>query len=264
MSERRVRPVGRPQYARQARPQRGRSVKRAWPKIPTRYVLFVIALVLILFGFYQIFAVTKIEIIAPSRQDQIHREAIAIKEGSIRQGNLATLSAGKFEGRLKAVDPLILNVEVRRRWPHTLRLTVNLKQPGLGWTTGNQRYLVDKDGTVIDMLPAETSLPVVIDNSNLPVKVGQRVVTSKFVAFVADVSPKIVASGYKIAKIEVRETTIDLYVTTDKGYQLIFDTSRSAVDEIADLRGVQATLASQKRTPTAYIDLRIPNKAYWK
>jgi cell division septal protein FtsQ len=245
------------------RPQRSRSARPA-PQLPVRYIVFALGFVLILFGLYRMFAVTSIEVVAPSRVNEIRAEAMNLKQGSIRQGNLVLLDSGAFERTLKAMDPLILNVEVRRKWFHTLKLTVNLKQPGLGWTTGNQRYLVDRDGTVIDMLPEGTSLPVVTDNSNLPVKIGQRIVTGKFVAFVSDISPKVVASGYKITKIEVRETTLDLYVTTDKGYQLIFDTSRAASEEIADLRGVQATLAAQRRTPIAYIDLRIPSKAYYK
>lgn len=265
MNERRVRAVGRPQYGRPtSRPTRGRSTGPSLPPIPPRYAIFCIGLVLVLFGFYKLFQINTIAVVAPSRGDVIKAEALQIKQGSLKQGNLATLNAGQFEAKLKGMDPLILNAQIQRRWLHTLRIVINLKQPGIGWVTGNQSYLVDRDGTVIDALPADTSLAVVTDDSNLPVKIGQRIVTGSFVGFVDDIMPKIVASGYKVTKLEVKETTIDLYVTTDKGYQLIFDTSRDAAGEIADLRGVQATLASQKKAPTTYIDLRIPNKAYWK
>lgn len=265
MSERRVRSVGRPQYSRPAaRTGRRRSSGFSLPQIPSRYLLFGIGIVLVLFGLYRVFAITTIRVVSPSRGEQIQAEARVIQQGSLRQGNLVTLSAGKFSEAMKKADPLILSVELKRKWLHTLVIVVNLKQPGLGWTTGNQSYLVDRDGTVIDTFPQGSALPLVIDDSNLPVKVGQRIVSTKFVSFVSELMPSLVASGVKPTKLEVKETTVDLYVTTDKNYQLIFDTSRSAADELVDLKGVVATLTAQKRTPTAYIDLRIPSKAYYK
>jgi cell division septal protein FtsQ len=265
LNERRVKSVGRPQYSRPAaHTSRRRSSGPSLPQIPARYILFVIGVVLILFGFYRMFLITKIVVTAPSRGELIQQEAKAIQQGSMQQGNLVTLSAGKFSDSLKKVDPLILSVELKRKWFHTLVIIVNLKQPGIGWTTGNQSYLVDRDGTIIDVFPQGSTLPAVIDDSNLPVKIGQRIVSTKFVSFVTELTPALLASGIKPTKIEVKDTTVDLYVTTDKNYQLIFDTSRAAPDEIVDLKGVLATLAAQKRVPTAYIDLRIPSKAYYK
>lgn len=260
-----MRSVGRPQYGRPgARIGRRRTSSFSLPQIPTRYLLFGFGIVLILYGLYRAFAITTISVISPSRGDLIQAEAKVIEQGSVRQGNLVTLSAGKFNDALKKADPLILSVELKRKWFHTLVIVVNLKQPGLGWTTGNQAYLVDRDGTVIDVFPQGSTLPVVIDDSNLPVKVGQRIVSTKFVSFVSELMPSLVSSGVKPTKLEVKETTVDLYVTTDKNYQLIFDTSRSAADELVDLKGVLTTLTAQKRVPTAYIDLRIPSKAYYK
>jgi cell division septal protein FtsQ len=234
------------------------------PQIPARYVLFAIGIVLVLFGLYAAFAIKTIEVRSPSRGAEIKAEALKIKQGSLRQGNLALLGAGQFADDLKKSDPLILSVELKRRWFHTLQIVVNLKQPGIGWTTGNQSYLVDRDGTIIDSFPAGSALPVVVDDSNLPVKISQRIVATKFVTFVTELIPHIPEYGLSVTKVEVKETTVDLYVTTNKGYQLIFDTSRNASDELADLKGVMALITSQKKTPTAYIDLRIPNKAYFK
>ena len=243
---------------------RRRSNTFTLPSIPPRYIVFFVGIVLILFGLYRAFAITKISVTSPSRGAEIQAEAKTIKQGSLKQGNLVTLNAGQFSDALKKADPLILSVELKRKWFHTLVIVVNLKQPGLGWTTGNQSYLVDRNGTIIDVFPQGSTLPVVIDNANLPVKVNQRIVSTKFVSFVADMAAGLPQTGLKPAKIEVKETTVDLYVTTDKNYQIIFDTSRSASDELTDLRGVLATLVAQKKTPAAYIDLRIPSKAYYK
>jgi hypothetical protein len=64
--------------------------------------------------------------------------------------------------------------------------------------------------------------------------------------------------------MDVKETTFDLHVTTDKGYKLIMDTSRPVEEGTRDLKAVLALLASQKKAPTEYVDLRIAGKAYYK
>ena len=62
----------------------------------------------------------------------------------------------------------------------------------------------------------------------------------------------------------MKESTLDLYAKTDKGYVVIFDTSRPVGEGIGDLKVVLASLAAQKRTPAEYIDLRVSGKAYYK
>jgi len=178
------------------------------------------------------------------------------------QDNLLTLSTGKLTSDLITLDPQLKAVEIHRLWPHGITVIVTEKQPALGWSTGNQNYLLDRDGTVIGTLPNGSNLPTVVDGSNLPVQKGQQVVTASFVTFCSELLADLPQTGIGVTGLRVQDTTFDLYVQTNKNYQLIFDTTRPAADEVADLERVEKTLAG--KVPAQYIDMRITGKAYYQ
>jgi cell division septal protein FtsQ len=212
----------------------------------------------------QLFAVKQTSVQSTTRQSEITREAQAIVASNWAESNLLTLSGNRLSTQLLAVDPMIKTATVSKYWPNRISVKITLKQPSLGWTSGNQSFLLDRDGTVIGAFPTGQALPVVQDNSNLPVQLGQRVVSSQFVGFTTDVAAAMARLKLGPAKLEVKDTTADLYATTTAGYQLIFDTSRSSVDEIADLQTILTALAAQKKQASQYIDLRVVGRAYYK
>ena len=215
-------------------------------------------------GIGQLFAIRTVTVKAPTRQAEIESEARKLIAGTWWWGNLVTFDDGAFASKLQQTDPLLRNVAVRRRWFHAVVVTATLKQPSLGWSTGNQAYVLDSDGTVLATLAPPANFPVVYDGSNLPVQIGQRVAAAHFVEFVDQVVPALAAVGIGVTHLDIKDTTLDLTAQTNKGYRLLFDTGRGVPEEMADLKAVQTLLAQQKRTPAEYIDLRIAGKAYYK
>lgn len=269
MNERRVRTVGRQSWGRGVempnRPMRRGGGRRSGPSLVQRRLLVMVAVLAVAgFAIWKMFTISKIEVTASSRGDQIQAEVTKLTQGSWSQGNLLTLDEGELASKLQQQDPLIRTVGVRRQWPHSLKVSAVLKQPSMGWSTGDQRYLLDSDGTVIGSLPGGSTLPVVNDGSNLPVQVGRQVASPRFVMFVTQLIPALSANGYQVTSLDIKDTTFDLTVSTNKGYKLIFDTSRPVTDEMGDLKSVLALLAVQKRAPTQYLDLRIAGRAYYK
>ena len=268
MSERRVRTVGRQSWGRGeplGRPMR-RAPRRTGPNlVQTRLLLLV---VLVLGGGFLVlnfFKISKVTVSTNNKGgEQVQGEVEKLTHESWSQGNLLTLDEGELVSKLQQEDPRIRSAVVLRNWPHGLKVSVVLKQPSMGWSSGDQRYLLDSDGTAIGMLPAGSPLSVVNDGSNLPVAVGRQVVGQRFVAFVTALVPALKAAGYQPTSLDIKDTTFDLTVSTNKGYKLIFDTSRPVVDELNDLKSLQSLLASQKRVPTQYLDLRIAGRAYYR
>lgn len=268
MRERSVRATGRPIYGRAqplVRPRRGRGVKR--PRFTLLQIrLFIIAVVIVAvgWGIGQLFALQMITVVAPARSVEIKNESKKIIEGNWRWGNLVLFDGDGFVTKLQQTDPALRNVSVRRKWFHTIIVTAALKQPSLGWSTGNQAYVLDRDGTVIGATNAVAPLPVVFDGSNIALQVGQKVVSTHFVEFASAIVPALNAVGISVTRLDIKDTTLDLSAQTNKGYSLLFDTGRTVPEAIADLQAVQRLLVIQKRTPLEYIDLRIAGKAYYK
>lgn len=267
MSERRVRPGSRAIYGRAMPLERPRRRKIAWsgPKLWQRRLFLILVLVgAIGWGIAQLFAISKVTVNAPARKSEVTTQVKKLVAESWRQGDLLTLDSDVLVSKLQQADPLLKTVDVKRKLFHELVVTVTFKQPSLGWSSGNQRYLLDRDGTAIGALPAGVAVPVVVDGSNLPVRVGSKVTSVRFVTFVTALLPAMSAEGVVVTGLDIKDTTLDLTATTDKGYKLIFDTGGAVESEVSDLRAVRTLLASQKRSPAEYIDLRIPGKAYYR
>lgn len=268
MSEqRRVKAGGRPVYGRVqplARPMRRRPHS---PSLSPRGWRFIALMMMALAGWLvlgAVFAVQDVKVVAPARGEEIKATVSRLIDASWRQRNLLTLDGPGLESKLQQTDLSLRSVVVRRQWPRGIVVSVTFKQPSLGWASGNQQFLLDRDGTAIGLLPAGSSLPVVWDGSNLPVQVGQRVASARFVAFAGEVVPALAARSIGVTRLDIKDTTADLTVTTNKGYRLLFDSTGSVEQAMGSLNSVLALLANQKRTPAEYIDLRVAGKAYYK
>ncbi len=190
-----------------------------------------------------------------------------VQAGVQRQwlSSLLFINGGDLAAYLESADLGIKQASVQSQLPHTLVVTIQERQPTLNWRTGGVTYLLDSNATVIGpTTPEYAKLPTVTDSSNLPVKAGDRVAPTQFVVFCATLAHLLPATGYSVTTMTVPESTSEVYVTTQNGLVLKFDTTRSAEEEIGDLKAVQAELSAAHVTPTQYIDLRIPNKAYYK
>jgi cell division septal protein FtsQ len=264
-SSRLVRVGGRPVYG-SVKPLGGpqRPKRKPISTLKLRVLILLGVFVLILLAVWHLFEITNVTVVSISKQAQIESEVLKLVHGSIGQGNLLTVNPAAIQSDLQQEEPYIQSVNIKRQWSHGLDVSVVMNDPALGWSSNNERYLLDRDGTVIGPFPTGSIMPVVTDDSNLPVTVGQQVVPQSFVEFVNNLVPQLTSMGIGVQGLDVDQTTYDLTIATNKGYKLIFDTTREASAEIADLKAVENVLVSQKKTPTQYIDLRIAGKAYYQ
>ena len=257
----------RPSYSRRQAPTPRRI------QLPTirlaRVWTLLIALVIIaaLYGLSRLTAITTVKIEGNHSLTTAHLEQLT-HAGQSKQlfgSNIILLDSGALTAYIQQAEPGVKQASVQRHLPHTLIVTVAERQPALNWKTNGIVYLLDTNATVVSPTDATYAhLPTVTDSSNLPVKVGERVAPTAFVSFCVSIAQLLPATGYTIQDMTVPETTSEVYVQTNQGVLLKFDTTRPAGDEIADLQAVKAQLAAANQTPTQYIDLRIPHKAYFK
>jgi cell division septal protein FtsQ len=272
-SRRQVNRVGmRPSYSRRQAPQPRRRPQlprvRLRPQLTwVRWAAVIVILGGMVFGFAQLTALKQVRIQGNHTLTTTHISQLT-HTGLSQQllgHNLALVDTGSLAAYLEHAEPGIKQVSIQRHFPHTLIVAVVERLPALNWETNGTSYLLDTNATVIGPTDATYAhLPTVTDSSNLPVKVGERVAPTAFVSFCSQIAQLLPSAGYAIQTMTVPESTSEVYVQTSKGVLLKFDTTRPAGDEIADLQAVNAQLAAANQTPTQYIDLRIPHKAYYK
>ncbi len=180
--------------------------------------------------------------------------------------NLTIIDTRALRRELLTSQTQLGDVAIDRRWPTGLKVSVTERQPNLIWQTGGQSYLLDDQGFIIlPLADRKLKLVAVEDTTNLPVKLGARVVPPSFVGFCLDLIglvPK--QTGLSITGLQLPETTTEVDIVTSGGYLVKFDTTRSASGEVGDLVRVLAQLKLQNQKPSQYIDLRIENRAYYK
>ncbi len=266
MAQRRVVRPQRPVYGRKPSPPRRLGPTINYDALRPLRGIFLLGLALV--GLWSLFSVRNIEVHGNSTltSDQVSALVRTSFDHHPFSGNLITLGLAPLAQELPDSDKRIKTVSVRRVWPGTVRLDVVERQPALGWRSGVQQFVLDGEGTAIALQQdLGLRLPTVTDSTNLPVKVGDRVVPAHFVTFctgLIDNLPK--RFGLQIIDMKVSETTSEIYVTTSRHFYIKFDTTRPVEDELGDLKTVLDTLNKLHKTPAEYIDLRIAGKAYYK
>lgn len=178
--------------------------------------------------------------------------------------NLLTLGFDPLDKDLLA-DQHLGSVKIERHWPQTLRIVVTERLLQVVWKTSGQAFLIDVDGMAVARTEGGEHLPSVSDSTGLPVQVGDRVAPPRFIRFVTDVNSGLTGrTKLQIADMTIPDTTSELYVKTTAGYIIKFDTTSGAEEQLVALTQVLATLTRLTKTPAEYIDLRIPNKAYYR
>lgn len=174
-----------------------------------------------------------------------------------------TVGGLKLNRTLAEQEPRIKTAMVKKTFPSTITVTIVEREPGVVWVSAGENWEVDIEGVIIGAAGSNKPMATVIDTANIPVKPGDRVAPSRFVQFTQDIADQLPGkTGLKIENFQVPESTSEVYVKTNKGYNIKFDTTRSAADQLSDLALVLKNLNG--KNPSQYIDLRVAGRAYYQ
>lgn len=156
----------------------------------------------------------------------------------------------------------IADVTLSMEWAdQRLVASVEKASPALLWATDGEKFVVDKHGHVTGKAgDSHQSLPVIIDDSGLPVDTEEQIAPEDFIAFVQAVE----GSELPITRMRIVDTTRELYADLETGYYVRFDTTASAGSQIENVRRARQSAKRNGETITEYIDVRLPYKAYYK
>lgn len=180
--------------------------------------------------------------------------------------NIFLINSGKIEKNIKKKVPEVYAIQVYKGLPDALKIVVVEYDQSLIWKRGDSNYLIDSEGRIYKDIGADASkfgtLPVVEDLAQMKFDIGQKVVSSGFVAFVNNVNTGMAdLANLHPVRYTVQETTFDLNCYTSEGIYIKFDTSRASKKQLEDLKKVMIEKRSEIKE---YVDLRVDGWAYYK
>lgn len=142
-------------------------------------------------------------------------------------------------------------------------VVISEHQTSVVWQTAGEKFLVNRYGVVYDKAKDNIPLIIVEDLKNVPVSMNQKVVAPEFIEFVTSFVANLPRkTNIAITRITVPETTFEVEMYTNQKWRIILDTTRPPDDQLNSL--VRVLREMEANPPREYIDLRIPNKVFYK
>ncbi len=161
-------------------------------------------------------------------------------------------------------DSRIKSVSVVKKLPQTIKVEIVEAEGKLIWNTRGENYLVDGRGYVIANID-KLNYPVIYDSLNIKVSLGERVASPTFIKFILDVSANFESiTGAKIDKIIVYDIFNDVRVKSVDSWTVYLDASREPIPQLENLLRVIAEAESSGQRDLEYIDLRLPDRIFYK
>lgn len=231
------------------------------PKINLKFIFYLAVLLVILFYVFLSgkFAIKEVMVegnkLTPS--DKIVSYA---PKGS----NILLINSSKIRDRILAENPQIQDVQIIRGVPDAVKIVVLEHENKIIWQTGGVKYLISTLGVATKKIDEGEiyNYPIVNDSKNLPVRLGDGIVSPNFIAFVANINDKFFeTTNIKQTYFEIPQTTFDVFLYTEAGFYVKFNSMRSSAKQLENLKKV---LVEKRQDVHEYVDLRIDGWAYYK
>lgn len=189
--------------------------------------------------------------------------------GVVPQKNLLFFNIREAQTELRNEISQIGAVQIKRQLPNILKVYVEERDPVIIWETDGRRFYLDLDGVVSKEIVGdpEISLPTIKDLSNRAVVPREAVVTHNFVEFIKE----LIDTFHKETGLDAAEFVTpsplsrEVHVVTSDGWMLYFTSTRTLSSQYKKLLLIlNKELTAEQRRNLEYIDLRIPDKIYYK
>lgn len=193
--------------------------------------------------------------------------------------NIFFVQSDVLEDSIESALPQVRTVHIARKLPATIKAIIQEKAAALLLLSNAQYYFVDDQGIVyeearLETLPG-TLLPTVKNNDpNSIVTIGVPVVAPSFVQFVRFVEhelPPVAGGGTATPAITVAEiripslSTREVHFLLTNNWVIRFDVTRPPEGQLETLEKLlRGTIPVEEQQRLDYIDLRIPDRVYYK
>lgn len=209
------------------------------------------------------------------QNENVYQEA-AHKDlaGSILNGNKATF------------DATHVSDELRNQFPELAAVSISLPIIGSQPTiyiqpvdpqlvlqnTSGHRYILDDSGRVLASDTAQVmhgvafSVPTILDESGLPITIGNLALPNSTVSYITEVAGQMHAAGVGVSSYILPgggASELDAQITGES-YIVRFNLHGNARIEVGDYLATKQYLSQNNKNPSQYIDVMVDGRSYYK
>ena len=190
--------------------------------------------------------------------------------GITRNRNLLFISAEKLVSELTAKFPKIDSVEIRKEFPHGLKIAVVERQSAGIWcfVVSSRCFYFDKSGVAYAEAAQSSGFLIlnVSDYQGQAVTLGSRVNSEEWTKNIITARELLLKIGVNIAEFSISSGSFDEFdAKTAGGWKIMFSNSTDIAKQISSLSILfRDKLPAEKRAGLQYIDLRIQDRIYYK
>lgn len=237
--------------------------KKEQKNIKLNYKIIIYVIILIIALYYILFSGKfLINEVIVEKNDLVSTEQL-INYGH-KGSNVLFVNTSETRKKILKENPQIKDVQVIRGIPNAIKIIVLEHENKIIWQTGGIKYLVSAQGVVTKKIEDGElySYPIINDSKNIPVNLGTSIVSPNFIAFAINIYDHFFEiTNIKPTNFEVPQTTFDVYLFTEAGFYVKFNSMRSSTKQLENLKKV---LVEKRDYIKEYVDLRIDGWAYYK
>ncbi len=216
--------------------------------------LLIVLLIYLLF-YSKIFSINNIDLIGDYNQSTVEYVQ------SLNGKNIFLFGSRKIKKDIKDKLPIVKDVKVVVGFPNTLKIFLKERDSEFIWESQGEKYLVDKEGIVFAKTD-KSDLKLVKDEKNIPVKLGDKIVSYELTNIVRSINVKFPAiMGEEIDHYGVGESLFVINVYTKSSKKVMFYTQ---VPLSYQLTVLDELVKHDKDNIKEYVDLRVEGYGYYK
>lgn len=137
------------------------------------------------------------------------------------------------------------------------------RAPVMVWQTEKIQYQLDAEGVAI-RVGSQKGLPVVIDEVDIPIKLGDAVLSAEFTRYTRELDAELRALDIKPKHYLVSSNVRELVVVLNDGVEVRLDSRHEPTEQAVLLKKILTAERAGEYSIRDYIDLRSLEKAYYK
>lgn len=179
---------------------------------------------------------------------------------SLTGKNILFFLPGQYLENLTKKFPILQEARIVRGIPSTVRVIASERKQVLVWCS-DKCVEIDSHGIAYQEVLRPQDKIILDDKTNLPVNVGEQIVSSEFINFYLSVLEQMDQMGLKITESRIEETVFKVNFKTSDNWEIIMDSSESLKNQMSALKQV---LETNRADIKEYVDVRVLGTVYIK